>query len=277
MPAITLKNRNCSSEFLDGGQYSINGILRYEQIFGHTFVSTGGLETTQEFCSCLKLKPGMRVLDIGCGTGGSAFYLARKFGVEVLGIDLSTNMLEIANRHRNEMEDKVKNLVTFRKLDATVAFFPHNYFDLMYSRDAIMHIADKDLLYSKVYDWLKPGGQILVSEYIHGTNYPNHSREYLDYVKDRGYQLATLKNYENVLRNSGFESVVAESKTDYFVQILKKEMAKFKTSKKDFIAQFSIKDYQDLMDGWEIKVDRCNSGEQGWGLFKASKSLSLSS
>lgn len=34
-------------EFLDNQQYSRNSILRYEKIFGRTFVSTGGLETTQ--------------------------------------------------------------------------------------------------------------------------------------------------------------------------------------------------------------------------------------
>ena len=41
--------------------------------------------------------------------------------------------------------------MTFRQLDATKVDFPENEFDMMYSRDAIMHIADKDLLYSKVF------------------------------------------------------------------------------------------------------------------------------
>ena len=54
----------------------------------------------QEFCDNLPLTPGMRVLDIGCGTGGSAFYLARKYQVSVVGVDLSTNMLTIAEEHR---------------------------------------------------------------------------------------------------------------------------------------------------------------------------------
>lgn len=98
----------------------------------------------------MKLKPGMKVLDIGSGTGGSAFYLARRFGVEVLGLDLSSNMLAIANEHKSTMEKDVQDLVTFRYLDATLAAFPSGTFDLVYSRDAIMHIAEKQPLYTKI-------------------------------------------------------------------------------------------------------------------------------
>ena len=56
----------------------------------------------------------------------------------------------IAYMHKGEMPEKVQNLVQFRYLDATQACFPENYFDVVYSRDAIMHIADKEPLYEKV-------------------------------------------------------------------------------------------------------------------------------
>ena len=55
-----------------------NGITRYEEIFGKTWVSVGGETTTKEFVELLDLKPGMKVLDIGSGAGGSAFFMARK-------------------------------------------------------------------------------------------------------------------------------------------------------------------------------------------------------
>jgi phosphoethanolamine N-methyltransferase len=44
---MSTESENCTGEFLDDGQYSRTGILRYERIFGKTFVSTGGLETTK--------------------------------------------------------------------------------------------------------------------------------------------------------------------------------------------------------------------------------------
>ena len=64
-------------EFLDASQYSKKGILKYEKVFGHRFVSTGGKQTTMEFCQLLHLQPGQKVLDVCCGIGGSAFHMAQ--------------------------------------------------------------------------------------------------------------------------------------------------------------------------------------------------------
>lgn len=126
--------------------------------------------------------------------------MAQNYGVDVLGIDLSDNMLAIAHEHKASMSEQVQNSVAFRFLDATKAAFPENYFDVVYSRDAIMHIADKKLLYGNVLKWLKPGGKLLVSEYVNGRNYPNLTKEYADYLKDRGYQLLTVGDYGNLLK-----------------------------------------------------------------------------
>lgn len=51
--------------FLDGSQYTTNGILRYEQMFGAGYVSTGGVETTKDLLGRIKLNEGEKVLDVG--------------------------------------------------------------------------------------------------------------------------------------------------------------------------------------------------------------------
>ena len=72
-------------EFLDAQQYTRKGILKYEKVFGHRYVSTGGEQTTMEFCQLFNLERGQKVLDVGCGIGGSAFYMAQ-VNENILGI-----------------------------------------------------------------------------------------------------------------------------------------------------------------------------------------------
>merc|ERR1711930_13849 len=84
----------------------------------------------------------MKVLDIGSGAGGSAFYMARNYKVDVQGIDLSTNMNGISLDYRKEMEPDVKHRCHFYIEDADKMEFPENFFDVVYSRDTIMHFKD---------------------------------------------------------------------------------------------------------------------------------------
>lgn len=65
----------------------------------------------QEFCKKLDLQPGQKVLDVGCGIGGSAFHMAKLYGAEVRGVDLSTNMITIALENQAKLEDDVKKRV----------------------------------------------------------------------------------------------------------------------------------------------------------------------
>lgn len=80
----------------------------------------------KEFCEKLNLKPGEKVLDVGCGIGGSAFHMARKYGVEVRGVDLSTNMITIALENQAKQEDEVKTMVAIPYISFEYSYFKLN-------------------------------------------------------------------------------------------------------------------------------------------------------
>ena len=61
----------------DSYQYSENNIAVLEKIFGKMYISPGGKDSTEYFTRSLSLKSGQRVLDVACGVGGPAFYMAR--------------------------------------------------------------------------------------------------------------------------------------------------------------------------------------------------------
>ncbi|EFJ29738.1 hypothetical protein SELMODRAFT_146547 [Selaginella moellendorffii] len=254
-------------QFLDNVQYTQRGILRYERIFGEGFVSTGGLETTKEFVESLKLEAGQKVLDVGCGIGGGDFYMAEDFDVQVVGIDLSVNMVSIA------LERSIgrKCFVEFEVADCTEKNFPAESFDVIYSRDTILHIQDKPALFARLLSWLKPGGKLLITDYCRSKD--EVSAEFLEYIKKRGYDLHDVDHYGQMLRDAGFVDVVAEDRTDQFVRILTKELDAVERNKKSFLQDFSEEDYEDIVHGWKSKLVRCGQGHQKWGLFRATKKM----
>jgi len=258
-----------SQDFLDNNQYTLNGILRYEWIFGDHFISTGGAETTEDFCGRLNLSSGDRVLDVGCGIGGSAFYMAENYGVQVLGVDLSRNMLGIAKDRLTRKPQAIQDKVTFNLQDITKQDYAPGSFTVIYSRDALIHIPEKKALLTLFHRWLAPGGRLLISDYCHGDQ--KLSEEFIKYRKQRGYDLRTVKEYGSIIESVGFHDVGANDVTDMFEDILRRELKKFSSTKTQFLEKFSMKDYTDIADGWEKKVVRCKTGDHKWGLFTATK------
>jgi len=264
-------------EFLDKSQYSMNGILRYEKIFGPGFVSTGGKETTENFVSKMNLKEGEKVLDVGCGIGGGDFYMAKKYAVTVHGMDLSANMISIAmERQLNILAqgDRSAAKVVFELSDATERVFRSNSFHAIYSRDTILHIQDKASLFASFYTWTKPGGRLLISDYCCGQEDRSlWSEHFTQYVKQRGYQLHTVQEYGKILEGAGYCDVEAIDVTDYLVERCEEELKRIQPLQPEFVKEFSQADYDYLVEGWKSKIARCVQGDQRWGLFIAKKPL----
>ena len=255
--------------FLDKELYERHKILRFEQIYGKTWVSTGGQETTEELFNELDLKSGMQMLDVGCGIGGSAFYAARKYGMLVNGIDLSRNMIGIANERRDEMSAGVRHRVQFHVEDATSMEYPDSFYDMVYSRDAILHMDNKEILFKKFLHCLKPGGVLLITDYCRGDQ--EHGAQFKGYVKQRDYKFLAVQDYSNSLSRAGFGNVVAMDRTASCTAILKTELARYEQDKAVVLGKFSVEDYNAICDGWRGKIEKCSNGDLAWGYFKAQK------
>ncbi len=246
------------SSFLDKGQYTTAGILKYEAVFGENFISTGGAKTTAEILPLLGLQPGMRVLDIGCGIGGSAFQMARDYGVHVLGVDLSKNMLTLARQRCQKAG--LEHLISFEHgniLDDD----RQEVFDVVYSRDAFLHIHDKKRLLQVIRRLLRSGGRLVFTDYLCGAR--PWSRGFEEYVRQRSYDLRTLEGYESLLMEAGFAGINAKDQTDRFVEILREELATMVSAKLD------PGDFRELGQSWRDKIHRAIQGDQRWGLFVA--------
>lgn len=259
-------------DFLDEVQYTLNGVKRYEWIFGETWLSTGGKQTTDVVLSRIQIRPGSRVLDMGSGIGGHSFHLAEKYGCKVLGIDLSRNMVAVAEDHLNR-RPHLQKLVEFELKDATkLSDLDENSFDVIYSRDTLLHIEDKVNLFKNFYKWLKPGGQVIFTDYGRGDK-SDYADEFKAYVAQRQYHLLTVQGYEQIMQVNGFEDIQSEDWTLAFKDALERELNQLTTRKEEFISLFSQKDYDDLSSGWTAKLKRVRDGDQAWIFGLATKAV----
>ncbi|GFV46814.1 phosphoethanolamine N-methyltransferase [Trichonephila clavipes] len=254
--------------FLDKKQYSRQGVRRYEWIFGKTFLSTGGLSTTKKYVSRLDLKPGQKVLDVGCGIGGHSFYMAENHGVEVLGVDLSVNMMTVATEYLSE-RPHLNNKVKFIICDVTKSTYDDRSFDTIYSRDTLLHIPNKDELFQNFERWLKPGGKILFTDYTRSEK--ENSPQFEKYIDDRGYNLLTLQQYKELLERSGFVNIKAEDATEDFLNALHAELDRLRKEKEVFLQEFTEEDFTYLEENWTAKIKRVAEGNQTWTACYAEK------
>lgn len=110
------------------------------------------------FLAAADLRPGERVLDVGCGTGRTTREAARRTG-SALGVDLSAAMLEVARRRA---EEEGVTGARFEQADAQVADFPPASFDVAVSRTGAMFFADPVAALANVGRALVPGGRLVL-------------------------------------------------------------------------------------------------------------------
>jgi len=249
-----------SADALDQGQYTPEEIRKYEMIYGRNFISPGGESTAREILSLVTLTPNMDVLDVGCGLGGAAFLLAQIFGARVHGIDLSRNMLELAQTRCQESQ--LTPTVTFEHADI-LHYQPLSHFDLVHSRDVFLHIHDKVGLLDAIWRCLRPGGLLLFSDYLCRAG--AKSADFETYIRGRGYDLRTLEEYGALLEQVGFELLLAQDRTADFIEILERELGQLEGS------WLAASERAALAQSWRDKLRRARAGEQRWGVCMARK------
>jgi len=120
------------------------------------------------------IKKGMRVLEIGCGSGAFTVDVARAVGAtgEAYALDIQKDMLEQLKRKLGKAENRdVKNIKPILGNAHTLPF-ANNFFDLVYLVTVLQEIPDKPRALAEIKRVLKPGGILAVTELLPDPDYP---------------------------------------------------------------------------------------------------------
>lgn len=135
-----------------------------EFMWGRGFLSPGGPQEIEDMLREHDIR-GRRVLDIGSGLGGIDLLLATQHGAgQVVGIDVEDQLVEAATElvQSAGLSEKVR----FMLVEPGPLPFPDQSFDMVFSKDAMVHIPDKKALYSEVLRVLRPGGAFVGADWL---------------------------------------------------------------------------------------------------------------
>ena len=158
-----------------------------------------------------------RVLDAGCGYGGSAIWLARVLGCQVTGINIVPEQIEQAQRFACLYQ--VSDLVKFARMDFTRTTYPDASFDVVWALESVVHIDRKGAFLQEAHRLLRPGGRLLISEYLLRDSPPLSSEEHASLAPWlEGWAMASLLtpgDYDQLFAVNGFRRVQVYDLTDH--------------------------------------------------------------
>ena len=243
-------------------------ILTVELLQHHDQDHFGGLAATDALARHAKINESTHVLDLCCGLGGPARYLAYHHGCRVTGVDMNTDRLAGAVRltERTKLEDRV----LFHHANALQTGLADETFDVIVSQEAFCHIPDKKTLIAECVRLLKPGGRIVYTDILARNSMTNEIRSRLE--NEMAFsELSTLEQYCHLLEEKGCQVVEVEDLSDDWAQILIDRLAMYRSLKEQTVSSFGLAHFQKWDRTYSFFVDLYRSGELGGGRFVARK------
>ena len=235
-------------------------------IWGEGFLSPGGPQAVREIMADLELA-GKRVLDIGCGVGGLDQVLIELGAAHVTAVDVVAEMIMLARRRIADPR------IAFEVVEPEQPLpFADASFDVVFTKDAWLHVIDKRVLLREVRRVLRPGGRLAGGDWMKGPEPFSADMIYFIELEGIPYHPTTLAEYGLMLTELGFEDVKLVDINAWYRDLARQELARIKGELFDLMTEKLGAEARDhFIEDWRMLTVVLEKGELRPGRLWAKK------
>jgi ubiquinone/menaquinone biosynthesis C-methylase UbiE len=173
---------------------------------------------TRKVYEAAGVRDGMRILDCGCGFGGTIASLNKHFSnLQLVGLNIDPRQLEVA---REKVKPQHHNQIQFVEGDACQLPFENGEFDIVLAVECIFHFSSRQKFFQEVFRVLKTDGKLSLCDFV-----PAEITRYLSKILDVLFQTSinnyfgyvdssyTLQGYRELAQSTGFKAIIEENIT----------------------------------------------------------------
>lgn len=229
------------------------------------------VQLTERLAALAGIGPGQRLLDVGCGMGGSSIHLAKMRGCRTVGITISP--LQCRWAATSARWQGTADGSTFQCADAEQVEFAADSFDVVWSVECTEHLFDKRRFFARAAKWIRPAGTMAICAWLAGDDLDD-ARSWQVHDVCEGFfcpSLGTTQDYVDWIEASGLVVTSVQDWTDHVAQTWEICQRRVARSHVRGLARMLHRDSAMFLDRFGTIVDAYRSGAMKYGCFVAKK------
>ncbi len=223
----------------DGDPVPLDVLCRFDQYHYH------GTDAVDEGIARLALHAHARVLEVGSGLGGPARHIANRVGCAVTALELQPDVHEVALRLTERCG--LSHLVRHQRGDILEGPVPTGHFDALFGWLVFLHIPERELLYRRCHEALRPGGHLYFEDLFERGSFTRDERETLA-VKVYSRNLPRIEGLRRDLKRAGFDDIVIDDLTPSWTEFTSERARVYRANREHEVALHGEDVYAGLDD-----------------------------
>lgn len=249
---------------------------KLQMIWGEGFLSPGGPAEVARILGKNSVA-GLSILDVGSGAGGADVVLARDHAAgKVVGIDVAQGLVELAAARARKLH--LDDCIEYQLVQPGALPFPDASFDAVFSKDAIIHVGDKEALYAEIFRVLRPGGRVLIGDWLKSDE-ASHESLIQEFVAASGHNftMVTLSYMGKLVSSLGFSEVELDDRQAWYAEVANEELARLRGPLGiEMVERWGDEAAQSEIEFWEVLVKALDGGALRPSHIRAAKPGNLS-